>query len=109
MNTHRSNLAILLLMSALFTSGCVHYPVNAPLHVVDPSSGYRFESVAPQASSDDMLLILAFSGGGTRAAALSYSVLEELKKTQVGPRSKQHSLLDDVGLISSVSGGSFTA
>jgi len=109
MNTHRSNLAILLLTSALFTSGCVHYPVNAPLRTVDPGSGYRFESVAAQASSDDMLLMLAFSGGGTRAAALSYSVLEELKKTQVGPRSKQHSLLHDVGLISSVSGGSFTA
>ena len=28
--------------------------------------------------------MLAFSGGGTRAAALSYSVLEELKKTDVG-------------------------
>ncbi len=53
--------------------------------------------------------MLAFSGGGTRAAALSYSVLEELKKTQSGRRDSQHPLLDDVGLISSVSGGSFTA
>jgi NTE family protein len=53
--------------------------------------------------------MLAFSGGGTRAAALSYGVLEELKKTQVGHPCNQHPLLEDVGLISSVSGGSFTA
>ena len=72
-------------------------------------AGYRFQNVAPQTNSDDLALMLAFSGGGTRAAALSYSVLEELKKTQVGPPGNQHPLLEDVGLISSVSGGSFTA
>jgi len=45
---------------------------------------------------------------GTRAAELSYSVLEELKKKDVGLPDNQHPLLDDVGLISAVSGGSFT-
>lgn len=44
-----------------------------------------------------------------RAAALSYGVLEELAKTEVGPAAAEHRLLDDVGMISSVSGGSFTA
>ncbi len=53
--------------------------------------------------------MLAFSGGGTRAASLSYGVLEELARTPVGAAPAQHRLLDDVGLISSVSGGSFTA
>jgi NTE family protein len=53
--------------------------------------------------------MLAFSGGGTRAAALSYGVLEELARTPVGAQGKQHRLLDDVDIISSVSGGSFTA
>jgi NTE family protein len=99
----------LLLMSALFICGCAHYPVNAPLRPGAPGSGYCFQTVAPQTSSDDLLLMLAFSGGGTRAAVLSYSVLEELARTEVGPGDKQHRLLDDVGLISSVSGGSFTA
>jgi NTE family protein len=101
--------SLLLLVTALLISGCVHYPVNAPLRTTESGSGYRFESLGPQASSDDLLLMLAFSGGGTRAAALSYSVLEELRRTEVGPPGKQHPLLDDVGLISSVSGGSFTA
>jgi NTE family protein len=101
--------SILLLISAVLISGCAHYPVNAPLAAVDSKAGYRFQNVVPKTNSDDLALMLAFSGGGTRAAALSYSVLEELKKTQVGPPGSQHPLLEDVGLISSVSGGSFTA
>ena len=36
-------------------------------------------------------------------------MLEELRKTEVGPPGHERRLLDDVGLISSVSGGSFTA
>ena len=99
----------LLLILVPLLSGCAHYPVNAPLPAVDHRAGYRFQNVAPQTNSDDLALMLAFSGGGTRAAALSYGVLEELKKTQVGHPCNQHPLLEDVGLISSVSGGSFTA
>jgi NTE family protein len=99
----------LLLALALLVGGCANHPVNAPLPTAGACSGYRFQNAAPQTNSDDLLLMLAFSGGGTRAAALSYSVLEELKKTEVGLPSNQHPLLDDVGLISSVSGGSFTA
>src|SRR6185436_4283715 len=85
-----------------------HYPVNAPVRGANPQSGDRFQTLV-KTNSDDLLLMLAFSGGGTRAAALSYGVLEELRKTQVGPGGNEHRLLDDVGLISSVSGGSFTA
>ena len=99
---------ILLLVSALLISGCAHYPMNAPVRSATPESGYRFEKIG-RTNSDDLLLMLAFSGGGTRAAALSYGVLEELRKTEVGPPGNEHRLLDDVGLISSVSGGSFTA
>jgi NTE family protein len=53
--------------------------------------------------------MLAFSGGGTRAAAFAYGVLKELAATEVvtekGPRPLHH----EVDVISSVSGGSFTA
>jgi NTE family protein len=102
------NRSILLLGSVLLISGCAHYPVNAPLRSESSESGYRFQSMA-RTNSDDLLLMLAFSGGGTRAAALSYGVLEELRRTRVGSPGDEHRLLDDVGLISSVSGGSFTA
>jgi NTE family protein len=47
-------------------------------------------------------------GGGTRAAAFSFGVLEELRRTTVaGP--PPHRMLDEVDTITGVSGGSFTA
>ena len=97
-------LAVLLLVS-----GCAHYPRNAPLISSDPSTGYRFRHTASPTNSPELLLMLAFSGGGTRAAALSYGVLEELARTPVDAAGTQHRLLDEVDIISSVSGGSFTA
>jgi hypothetical protein len=57
----------------------------------------------------DVLLLLAFSGGGTRAAALSYGVLQELRDTRVVVGGVEKRLLDEVDLITSVSGGSFTS
>src|SRR5512135_3082187 len=63
--------------------GCAHYPVNQPLTQVDPDSGYRGKFMGVPGNSDELLLYLTFSGGGTRAAALSYGVLEELKDTEV--------------------------
>jgi NTE family protein len=74
-----------------------------------PGAGYRIAHVKPEENSDNMLFYLTFSGGGTRAAALSYGVLEKLKGTEVIVDGKKHPLLDEVDGISSVSGGSFTA
>jgi NTE family protein len=93
----------------LLAGGCAHYPHNAPLASTDQRTGYRFQSIASPTNSSDLLLMLAFSGGGTRASALSYGVLEELARTPVGRTGMQHRLLDEVDIISSVSGGSFTA
>jgi len=68
--------------------------------------------------SGELFLILSFSGGGTRAAALSYGVLEALDQVEIpAPKSAsdlqkppfRHTLLDEVDLITGVSGGSFTA
>src|SRR6185503_16141211 len=99
---------IMFLVAAMLIGGCAHYPVNAPVRGGTADFGYRFEKIG-RTNSEDLLLMLAFSGGGTRAAALSYGVLEELRKTEVGSPGNEHRLLNDVGLISSVSGGSFTA
>jgi NTE family protein len=59
--------------------------------------------------SDDAFFYIGMSGGGTRAAAFSYGVLQELRDTTYTNRGKEHRLLDEVDYISSVSGGSFTA
>jgi NTE family protein len=83
--------------------------VNQPLAQVDPDSGYRGKFMGQPGNSDELLLYLTFSGGGTRAAAFSYGVLEELKNTEVTINGKTRRLLDEVDAISAVSGGSFTA
>ncbi len=62
-----------------------------------------------QHNDNQTLLVLTFSGGGTRAAALSYGVLQGLNETYVGKKGEKVSLLSEVDLISAVSGGSFTA
>jgi NTE family protein len=91
------------------TIGCAHYRINQPIKEVDPNGGYRAAQIKDPENSDHMLLFLTFSGGGTRAASLSYGVLEELKKTEVVIDGKRRRLLDEVDGISGVSGGSFTA
>jgi len=107
-----SRLHILLpvaLAGSLALAGCATRPINPPITQTDPSTGYRFLTRTDLRNRDD-LLVLAFSGGGTRAAAFSYGVLEFLKRTEVvRSTGEKVRLLDDVGVITGVSGGSFTA
>src|SRR5213593_847773 len=105
----RIHLALIFGAVILLGAGCAHYPENARLKHYDPQSGYRFRNLSNTGNSDSLQIFLAFSGGGTRAAALSYGVLEELAKTEIVWEGKRRTLLDEVDLISSVSGGSFTA
>ena len=56
-----------------------------------------------------MLVVLMFSGGGTRAAALGYGVLEELDKQPLYKGGRQQTMLDAVDLVYGVSGGSVLA
>ncbi len=93
----------------ILTAGCAHYPVNEPLKAYDPHGGYKGKNVRVPGKSDDLLLFVTFSGGGTRAAAFSYGVLEQLARTEVVVEGTQRRLLDEVDVISAVSGGSFTA
>jgi len=63
-------LSLLLLVSLLWLAGCASRPVNPPITQTDPRTGYRFEArQAASTNSKENLVILAFSGGGTRAAA----------------------------------------
>jgi NTE family protein len=102
-------LRFLLLAGLIGLGGCATRPVNPPIAKADPAAGYRFETRV-DATDKKNLVVLAFSGGGTRAAAFSYGVLEFLKRTEVqrsdGTTAR---LLDEVDIITGVSGGSFTA
>ncbi|MCX7109894.1 MAG: patatin-like phospholipase family protein [Proteobacteria bacterium] len=106
----RNRVGWLWLIPLLFLQGCsaIYKPQNQGITAIDNAKGYR---LVDSRSGDygDHLIFLAFSGGGTRAAALSYGVLQELRDTQLDARNHRVRLLDEVDSISSVSGGSFTA
>ncbi len=100
-----------LCFSFLLISGCTSFGVinNKPTAASGTGDAYSIRTEAGRAGSGDISLLLAFSGGGTRAAALAYGVLEELRDTSVVINGRRQRFLDEVDGISSVSGGSFTA
>lgn len=95
------------LLALLLAAACAHYPVNPPQPQFDPAGGYRYGNVVDQPEQKELFVILSFSGGGTRAAALAYGVLEALRATPLPGGPAGRTLLDEVDVISSVSGGSF--
>ncbi|HLA36307.1 MAG TPA: patatin-like phospholipase family protein [Rhodocyclaceae bacterium] len=98
-----------MLALALAMAACATRPINPSIQHVDRSAGYRYQTRQQYDDDKENLVVLAFSGGGTRAAAFSYGVLEELRRTEVvGPLGKRR-LLDEVDIVTGVSGGSFTA
>ena len=98
-------------LGTLVVGGCAHYPANSFLKESSANKGYRLKNLSQDQDkrSENLLLFLTFSGGGTRAASLAYGVLEELARTEIFLEGRKRSLLDEVDAISSVSGGSFTA
>lgn len=104
----KSRNIVLSLLVVFIAGGCASYPVNPPLDKIDTDSGYRFKNrEMNRGNSDETFIILALSGGGTRAAAFSYGVIKELNSTKL--RDSEATLLDEVDIISSVSGGSFAS
>ncbi len=91
-------------------SGCATRPVNPRIDRVEQNTTYRVERKVQDDTQKKTLFVLAFSGGGTRAAAFSYGVLEALNRTKaVRPDGKTGRLIDQIDIITGVSGGSFTA
>lgn len=98
-------------LALLFLSGCTTYGSikNEPYSKNTDTPSYSIKSVLGSQDGGEVTLALAFSGGGIRAAALAYGVLEELHDTAINIDGQPHSMLEHVDLISSVSGGSFTS
>jgi NTE family protein len=92
------------LLSVLLLAGCATFnkPVNVPVAVgASPMAQFM-----PPDVGGDTAVALAFSGGGTRAAAFSFGVLRGLDRL---PTHGGRSYLDRVIFVSGVSGGSITA
>jgi len=107
----RTKRQFLITVLILLAAGCHTMPVqNKPLTSYAPDYGYRYRNIAPgKDDSDSLLVILTFSGGGTRAASLSYGTLCVLRDTPIYWEGRTRRLLDEVDVISSASGGSLTA
>lgn len=107
----RTCLLLSWILASLVLASCASRPINEPITQVDPQAGYRPYLLIPKRQNNDphTLFVLSFSGGGTRAAAFSYGVLEELRRTEVAVDGQRRRLIDEVDLITGVSGGSFTA
>lgn len=112
MNFVRFRVAVAAAMSMLALGGCAsvyNQPLNAP--TASPMPGFirpagAAEAIPARSISGDTVIGLAFSGGGTRAAAFAYGVFDRMAKYQTR---RQGPLLDHVGLVSGVSGGAIMA
>lgn len=110
---HQLFRSILLISFVATASGCTTFGVidNEPQATSQNSANnYALKGYETATErSDELTLVLAFSGGGSRAAALSYGVMQALRDAQLEVNGESTRMLDQVDMISSVSGGSFTA
>jgi NTE family protein len=111
---HRSGPHVKILslgLAAVMLSGCASYGKVENINISDQTSSdeYSIHAFNSTDKNSDLSLILTFSGGGTRAAAMAYGVMQELRDTQILIDGERRRMLDEVDRISSVSGGSFTS
>ncbi|ABR75387.1 patatin [Actinobacillus succinogenes] len=101
----------LYILTATLLSACnlVTYQPVETISRVNERQGYRLRPVVAENTRDGNLIIVMFSGGGSRAAALGYGVLEQFKNAGVRPTAKGMTLLDNIDLVYGVSGGSVLA
>lgn len=95
-------IAVSLLVVALFAFMWFR---ATPLYTMQAASGDP--DCVTSAPDTDVLVGLAVSGGGSRAALFAAAGMEALAKIRIGP--EHRSLIEQVGYISSVSGGSLAS
>jgi NTE family protein len=94
-----------LILAALLLNGCSTFrPWQNP-----PAPGSAVGLSTSQAVARPVVAAVTLSGGGARAAAFGLGVLQELKATEFTLQGRPTTLLDEVTLISGVSGGSILA
>lgn len=104
-----------MLVAVLAISGCslVHYHVNDPLpsgHASEQAErDYSIASANLEPGEGRIFMVMMFSGGGARSAALGYGVLEEFARNRFVSNGKRMRLFDEVDLVYGVSGGSILA
>jgi NTE family protein len=96
----------------LLLAACAHVtnlPGNQPVSDVHAGlTGGDLLRDSP-AWTDELIVGLAFSGGGMRAAAFSFGVLKELAQADVVLRGRRVALIDHIDFVTGVSGGAVPA
>jgi NTE family protein len=100
-----------IVVCAALLSGCTSVIHNEPIN--RPLAANALELPRPsrdvEGTTDDVAIALAFSGGGTRAAAFSFGVLSGFNDATVKTRNGTVPLSDRIDFVSGVSGGSVLA
>ena len=101
----------LLASSMVLLTAChsILYQPSKTLSQIDPEKGYRLEKTMQQALEKENLVIVTFSGGGSRAVSLGYGVLEQFQQATVRPTERGDTLLQNIDVVYGVSGGSVLA
>ena len=101
----------LLASSMVLLTAChsILYQPAKTLSQIDPEKGYRLEKTMQQALKKENLVIVTFSGGGSRAVSLGYGVLEQFQQATVRPTERGDTLLQNIDVVYGVSGGSVLA
>ena len=97
--------------SAVWLSACslVAYQPTKTIDRVRENEGYRLELSIQRSNQDNTLVIMMFSGGGTRAAALGYGVLTAFNDYPLLLNGRRTTLTASSDLVFGVSGGSVLA
>lgn len=96
---------LIVCLTLLASCAAWNKPLNEPLD----GENLALVEVTPESiGAGELYVGLAFSGGGMRASAFAYGMLEELR-AQSALTGTPDGLLDNVRLVSGVSGGSVTA
>ncbi len=105
-------LAAAISILAVFANSSEKKPwLNQPLTVSPVSGDIMLGTSLSDGSTHNYSIVVAvtMSGGGTRAAAFAYGVLEGLRETNIAWKDQKTTLLDEIDLISGVSAGSALA
>ncbi|WP_188971148.1 patatin-like phospholipase family protein [Neoroseomonas lacus] len=99
------------LLALLALLGCVNPDrgINPPLPRGARNDGYGLAEINASSGRADLLVLVAFSGGGKRSAAFAHGALRAMRDVPVSLGGPPSNLLEEVDQLAGVSGGSFTA
>ncbi len=105
----RCLLKALSLAAVLWAAGCGTIDTT-PINLISQQTPPASPEYLPDPGDDGSTVVaLAFSGGGTRAAALAYGALLELDALAIDDVPYRRTLVDNIRTVAGTSGGSIMA